>query len=74
MANFSNQKVYEKLNFGGFVVKAADSHFAWFCSLLHTSLAAEKAQLFIQTGPWFFTDVFFIFAVYFDTYVLLGRK
>ena len=28
----SNQKVYEKLNFSGFIVKAVESHFAWFCS------------------------------------------
>ena len=28
----------------GFVVKAAESHFAWFCSLLHMSWVAEKAQ------------------------------
>ena len=40
----SNQKVYEKINFSGFAVKAAESHFAWFCSLLHMFWAADKAQ------------------------------
>ena len=40
----SNQKVYEKLIFSGFIVKAAELHFAWFCSLLQMSWAAEKAQ------------------------------
>ena len=39
-----NQKVYEKLNFSGIVVKAAESHFAWFCSLLQMSWPAEKVQ------------------------------
>ena len=45
--------MYEKFNFSGFVVKAAKSHFARFCSLLQIFLAAEKAQWFIPIGPWF---------------------
>ena len=36
--------MYEKLNFSGIGVKAAELHFAWFCSLLQTSWATEKAQ------------------------------
>ena len=30
IATCSNQEEYEKLNFSGFVVKVAESHFAWF--------------------------------------------
>ena len=41
---YSNQKVYEKFNISGFVVKAAELHFVGFCSLLQTFWAAEKAQ------------------------------
>ena len=45
--------MYEKFNFSGFVVKAAESHFAGFCSLLQIFWAEEKAQWFIPIGPWF---------------------
>ena len=45
--------MYEKFNFSVFVVKAAKSHVAWFCSLLQIFWAAEKAQWFIPMGPWF---------------------
>ena len=37
-------KSVRKINFSGFVVKAAESHFVWFCSLLEMSWAAEKAE------------------------------
>ena len=45
--------MYEKFNFSAFVVNAAESHFAEFCNLLQIFWAAEKAQWFIPTGPWF---------------------
>ena len=45
--------MYEKFNFSGFVVKAAELLFAGFCSLLQIFWAAEKAQWFIPIDPWF---------------------
>ena len=36
--------VYEGLNFSRIVVGAAGSRFAWFCSLLRASWAAEGAR------------------------------
>ena len=62
--------MYEQLNFSGFVVKAAESHFAWFYSLLEMFWAAEESTVIHSI----FADGIFIFAVYFDTDIVLGRK
>ena len=47
----SNQKVYEKLNFSGIIVKTAESHFAWFCNLLQMSWATEKSAVNHSNRP-----------------------
>ena len=49
------------------VLKSAESHFAWFCSLLHTSWAVEKHKDSFPQAPGFCADDVFIIAVYFNT-------
>ena len=51
--------------FRGFVFKTAELHFAWFCNLLQTSWAVEKAQRFIPLGSRFCANIF-IFVIYFS--------
>ena len=41
--------------------KTAESHFAWFSSLLQTTWEAEKEQILIPTGSWFLRRRYFYF-------------
>ena len=53
--------MYEKFNFSGFIVKAAESHFAWFCSLLQIFWAAEKSAVIHSNRPLVFAPMVFVF-------------
>ena len=66
--------MYEKLNFGGFVVKAAESQLPGSAVYYTRLWQQKKRNCSFKQVPSFFADGIFIFAVYFDTYVLLRRK
>ena len=61
IATCSNQKEHEKLNFSGFVVKVAESQFAWFYSLLQILWTLEEVHWFIPIGPWALQRWYFYF-------------
>ena len=54
-------KSVQKINFSGFIVKAVESHFAWFCSLLQMSWAAKKSATIHFNRPLVFAPMICLF-------------